>query len=167
MTTATVDSIALAAADLLAAAEAALATTDAGFAGQAFLNPGLPAFDTSCDFVCVWMGAENLAVSPGIPTAQNFRTGPRVNLVTLNVTSGRCLHTSRAGGVPSLAQKNQDAIVHMQDGQALWNEIGDAIADGLFKGTCRQITMQGMTAYTPQGGLGGWNLVVVVQIDGY
>jgi len=167
MTAATVDSIAIAAADLLAAAAAALAPTDVGFTGEAFLNPGLPAFDGNCDFVCVWMGGENLAASAGISSTQIFRTGPRVNLVTLNVTSGRCLHTSRAGGIPTLAEKTADAVVHMQDGQALWTQIGDAIADGLFDGTCRQVTMQGLTALTPQGGMGGWNLSLLVQIDGY
>jgi hypothetical protein len=167
VTVATVDSIAQAAQDLLDAAEAALQTTDAGFSGQAFLNPGLPAFDSACDFVCVWMGGEALAGQTVIPTSQQFRTGPRVNLVTLNVTAGRCVHVGTGQRPPTLAEKTADAVVHMQDGQALWVGVGDAISDGLFDGTCRQVWMQGLTAIVPQGQVAGWNLVVVVQIDGY
>lgn len=162
--TATVASIATAAQDLLDTAETALATTAAGFAGLAWLSPGMPAFDVECDFVAVWQGALGLAPSFAVPPSQVFRTGGRVHLVTLNVTTGRCV--SRASQ-PPVAAKNADAVKHMEDGQALFVGVGDAIADGLFDGVCKQILPPAMVAYTPQGGFAGWNLTVQVQIDGY
>lgn len=165
---ATVASVREAAAELLAAAEAALATTTRGAVALSWLNPGLPAFDCGRDFVCVWESGAAFVASAVIPTSQQFRTGPRVTVVTLNVTTGRCLHVGTTARPPSEAEKTADADVHMEDGQALWNNVGAAIAAGeLFDGTCKQVSLQGMTAYTPQGGLGGWNLVVSAQIDGY
>ena len=166
--TTTVASVFTAAQELLDVAEAALQTTDAGFTGSAFLNPGQPAFDVQCDFVCVWQSATNLAVPATIPASQIFRTGPRVNLVTFNVTNGRCIHSGSLKSGPTIAEKTGDAETHMQDGIALWNGITDALADGeLFQGVCSQLIVLGMTAYTPQGGIAGWNLVLQGQIDGY
>lgn len=165
--TTTVASIHEAAQLLLDTAEAALQTTAAGFTGEAYLSPGQPSFDTQCDFVCVWQSGLALAPSGIIPQSQLMRTGPRVDLVTLNVTNGRCLTVNAPMGVPPFTAQTADAVIHMEDAQALWVGISDALADGLLDGTCKQITLQGMTAYTPQGGVGGWNLVLVVQIDGY
>ena len=165
--TTTVASIHEAAQLLLNEAEAALQTTAAGFDGAAYLSPGQPSFDTQCDFVAVWQSGLALAPAGGIPTNQLMRTGPRVDLVTLNVTSGRCLNVNAPMGVPAFTVQTEDAVKHMEDAQALWVGISDALADGLLDGTCRQLILQGMTAYTPQGGVGGWNLVLVAQIDGY
>lgn len=168
MTTATVASVAEAAQALLDTAEAALATASGGPVTQAWMSPGMPAFDVQCDFVAVWEGAAAFASSGGIPASQQFRTGPRITIHALNVTTGRCLATGVGGRPPTVAQKTADAVKHMEDGQALWNGVSAEIAAGeLFGGTCSQITLQGMVAYTPQGGVGGWNLTVAVQIDGY
>lgn len=165
---ATIASIGQAAQAFLEASEAALATTTRGPVTRAWLNPGQPAFDVQCDFVCVWMGGENLAPGGAIPTSQQFRTGPRINLVTLYATTGRCVAVGTATRPPSDDEKTADALVQMEDGQALWNYVGAAISAGdLFDGTCRQISLQGMTAYTPQGGFAGFNLAALVQIDGY
>ncbi len=166
--TATVASVHQAAQALLDTAENALATTSAGFDGGTWLSPGFPSFDGQCDFVCVWQGATNFAASGLIPASQTFRTGPRIDLITLNVTAGRCLQVNFPQGIPSAEAKTEDAVKVMEDGQALWNGIGAEIAAGdLFDGTCKQISLTGMTALTPEGGMGGWNLVCVVQIDGY
>lgn len=167
MTAATVASIHEAAQLLLDTAEAALQTTAAGFGGATYLSPGSPSFDTQCDFVCVWQSGLALAASGLIPGSQLMRTGPRIDLVTLNVTNGRCLNVNAPMGVPPFTAQTADAVIHMEDAQALWVGISDALSDGMLDGTCKQITLQGMTAYTPQGGVGGWNLVIVVQIDGY
>lgn len=166
--TATVASVHQAALAFLDTVEAALQTTSVGFAGVTWLNPGFPALDGQCDFACVWQGATNFPPSGLIPSSQIFRTGPRIDLVTLNATFGRCVDVSAPLGIPLPAQKTADALVHMEDGQAVWVGVGDEIASGdLFDGTCKQIIMQGMNAITPDGGVSGWNLVVQVQIDGY
>lgn len=165
--TATVASVHEAAEALLDAAEDALATTAAGFDGVAWLNPGFPSFDGQCDFVTVWQSAINFAPTGLIPTSQTFRTGPRIDLITLNVTAGRCLQVNYPQGIPPADVKTEDAIKVMEDGQALWNGVSNAIVDGLFDGTCKQISLSGMTALTPEGGMAGWNLTVVVQVDGY
>lgn len=164
----TVAAIFEAAQELLASATAALESTEEGFSGVAYQAPGLPAFDFSCDFVVVWCSAITLARSGAIPATQRYRTGPRVNLVTMNVTSGRCTDTGTTKQPPTGGQQTLDAQVHVEDGLALWNHIGNEIASGdLLGGTCKQVALGTLTAYTPQGGVAGWNLPVTVQIDGY
>lgn len=154
--------------ELLAVAETALQSTDAGFDGQAYLNPGQPAFDGQCDFVTVWLGTFNLAPDFNFQTGQRFRTGPRVNLVTWNVTNGRCVDVGTGQTPPTVTAKDQDAAKHMQDGLALWNYVTQALQDSeLFQGVCSQLIIGTMTAYTPQGGMAGWNLTVQGQVDGY
>jgi len=161
-----VSAITTAAQALLDATVEALELTAAGFAGEAYLSPGLPAFDGQCDFVAVWMSAENLAAVPTIPSTQLYRTGPRIGLVTLNATVGRCLALKGRWGVPTGDDRLANATMHMEDAQAVWNHVGAEIADGLFDGTCKRVTILGLNALTPQGGFAGWNLVVQVQIDG-
>ncbi len=168
MTTASVASVHEAAAEFLNTVEAALQTTAVGFDGVTWLNPGFPSLDVQCDFATVWQGATNFATSAIIPSSQLMRTGPRIDLVTLNATFGRCVNVSAPMGIPLPAQKTADALIHMEDGQAVWVGVQDEIASGdLFGGTCKQITLQGLNAITPEGGVSGWNLVVLVQIDGY
>lgn len=164
--TVTVDLIHAAATNLLAVTVDALELTDAGFSGDSYLSPGQPAFDGQCDFAAVWVAGENLAASGLIPSTQIFRTGPRVSLVTLMATTGRCLALNGRGGVPTAADRADNAARHMQDGQALWNHVGEQIAAGALLRLCSSVTLLGMTAYVPQGGFAGWNLTVQAQIDG-
>lgn len=165
--TVVVDLIHLAAQDLLDATVAALDLTDAGFTGISYLSPGQPAIDGQCDFAAAWMAGENLASGGLIPTSQQYRTGPRINIVTLQAQTGRCLLLSGRGGVPLDTERAINARKHLEDGQALWNHIGDQIAAGELFSVCSQVSLPGMTAYTPQGGFAGWTLTVQVQIDGH
>lgn len=150
---------------LLAASVAALTLTTRGFNGVAYLTPGLPAFDFNCDFVVVWQGALALAPSATLPASQRMRTGPRVNEATLNVTVGRCARTGTDTRPPTPTQQQADALVHMEDSLTLWDHLTAEVAAGNLFSLCSRVTFGQMTAITPQGGLAGWNLPIVVQAD--
>ncbi len=176
MTVSTVASLHEIAQELLDAAEAAVADTVGGPVVEAFLSPGLPAFDRGCDIAVAWagqLGMEATApLAPAPAVGHRFQYGGWVNLPTLNVTVLRCVAVAQdqkgVYRVPSPDQLSADARKVMEDGWAIWNGVcRDILRGELFGGTCNDIKVQALIPVVPEGGLAGWTLNVAVELPGF
>lgn len=171
----TVASVHEAAQTLLETSALLLEPTVGGPVALTYLSPGLPAFDYACDQVIVWnSGIAEEFTSPLTPFPQ-IGQRPRlgwVNLVTLSVFAGRCIHVGQEArgqySPPGAELLTADSVKVMEDGWALWVGLHYAIRnEALFGGTCQDVQFRSMTPITPQGALAGWIVVVSFELGGY
>lgn len=152
-----------------------MTATVGGAPAIAYLNPGLPAFDSNCDQACVWNSSiteEQTSPLTPIPQVGDRPNLGWLNLVTLSVFAGRCIHvgSSSSGGYrpPKPSELTADAEKVMEDGWALWEGVHYAIREAdLFGGLCKDVKFAGITPITPQGALAGWILTVQFELAGY
>lgn len=164
-----------AAAELLATAEAVLATTVGGPVARAYLSPGLPALDYMCDQIAVWTGAigdETAGALSPTPVIGQRRRLAWIPLASITTMTARCIKTGKSTSKgytpPTIAELTADAEKTMEDGWALYNGYSTAIIqDGLLGGTCQDIKFTPMTPLDPQGGMAGWLLTLIVELNGY
>jgi hypothetical protein len=161
------------AAELLAATQAALATTTGGMIDRSFVSPGLPALDC-CPQCSVHVpqlaefGADiQLPQTPMTP-AHRTRTG-WVNGVTLVITVVRCGPTLKKNGdPPDPGPLSAAAQLVLEDAWAVWCDLHERHRDGsLFAGECRAVYIDPALAFVPQGTCVGWTLTVRAELDGY
>lgn len=160
---------------LLDVAYNAMSATVGGPPALKYISPGLPALDYQCDQVAVWaagIGDEQAGALSPQPVVGQRRRLAWVNLCTLNVLMGRCIHTGKStskGYTPPLeSELGEDGGKVMEDAWALWNAVSTAIVqDDLFGGVCQDIKLLSMTPLTPQGGVAGWVLTLSFQLPGY
>jgi hypothetical protein len=166
----TVDSLNDLCVQMLAAIEAALATTDAGVPGRQFVSAGTPAFDC-CPFFCVHSLTLGLAdTQPLFPPLEPAQRAHRasVNLAALHAYVIRCVPVSNDAGVPpAAADLTASGKAINQDGWAVWNHLKQAVRDKtLFPGTKTDVFFDGAVALDPAGGCGGWLFTVRVELGG-
>lgn len=79
----------------------------------------------------------------------------------------RCLDSSDDDeGNPSSAALDADAHGLLQDGWSLHQGLLSRYAAGTFLSACQALVVGNLTSVGPQGGLGGWQLLVQAQIEG-
>lgn len=155
---------------LLAAVEAALATTAAGVPGRQFVSPGTPAFDC-CPFFCVHPLILGLAdTRPLFPPLEPSQRPHRasINLVAFHAYVIRCVPVPNDNGdPPPAADLTASGRTISQDGFAVWDHLKKAVRAGsLFPGDLTDVFFDGGVQLDPAGGCGGWLFTVRVQLDG-
>lgn len=121
------------------------------------------------------------AISPGEPPADceqvtvhaatvgeaNVGKDSRTNQLALVVTVYRCVPTPDARMNPPSVEKIETAGAQTNaDVWALWNHLWNKIRAGCLLRKCRPVTMSAR-AKPQQGGFGGWQVTLGVQLDGY
>jgi len=158
------------AADLLSVCEAALVATTGGAIGRAYVSPGLPALD--CELIAVTCTGLMPKQSNSMPAGRLARD-PSVNMLAFAVTVTRDCQpvvANQYGGpnAPTVAQLQAAAQILSEDVWAIWNAIPAAARTGaLFEGRCSFLYLDQAFALAEQGGIGGWQIDVHTQIDGF
>lgn len=158
------------AAELLAAANTALATTAEGAITRAFVSPGIPALDC-----CPQLTVHATQIGEAGQLGQSPLGGGHhpqtqwVPLIGLMVTVVRCSPTTTDGGKVPTATALDDAAARVDaDAWAIWNEFWARFRDGtLMVGTCKVKYIDPALPLTPQGGCAGWTIPVRVEQDAY
>lgn len=142
-----------------------------GCPGRAYVAPGIPAFD--CEQLTVYAVAlaEEITspLSPNTATGQRHKFG-RINLVSFTVSIAReCVEVTDNNVPPSAEQEDLAARQVLCDARVLWESIyWRAKTNTLFGGD--RCSIRKMTASHPEdpsGGIGGWQIQLTVEIDGY
>ncbi len=158
--------------EFLAAAEAALETTDAGAPAITYISPGIPTFDYLCDTLCVYGATltedSTSPLNPPPSTGWRHRRG-RINLAGLTVVSARCGVTDASSSASVMAANLTAASrKSLEDGWAIWNVVTQKIKnDDLFGGACTDVHYDGGLVLTPQAGLVLWQMTLRIEIGGY
>ena len=127
---------------------------------RAFISHALPPMD--CDSLVVWTDTINA-------TAPNKGVCSVVSKWTVHVSRYKCVPTMDNDGNALPASEYQDSALDLaEEGASIWYGVIDAWSDGsLFDGLigCEAIDFtQGMRALVPQGGIGGWDLTIIVSL---
>jgi hypothetical protein len=162
--------------ELLAAAQAALATTPGGAIPRAFVSPGPPAWDCPPQLTVHAGGpmlADTLPLSPTLQPLHRIGGPGTVNLVALTITALRCAPTlTDTVDLPSVNDLNAASKLTCADAWALWNHLKTAKKNKtLFvddRGSAeREFTIDPAIALNIQGGVAGWQIQVRVELPGY
>ena len=169
VTASTVDTLGQYAAQVLAVAEDALSTTNAGVPDRTFLTAWPPAFDC-CPFLAVaTLPLREAPTSPlAPPEEQALRTRfGNVILAQYTIWAVRCAAQTPPGGdFPRTQDITEVALTVLQDGWALWNGIRHAHEDGdLFDG-CLGVHFDGAVSIPEQGGCVGVQMQIRASIPG-
>jgi len=129
-------------------------------AERSYIAHGRPAAD--CDSLVVW--TESIAA-----TQPNKNVCSIVSKWTLHVSRFKCVPTMDESGNALPAEDYQESALDLAlDGAAIWYGVIEAWIDGtLFDGAigCTEIDLtQGLSAIEPAGGMGGWDLVIIVTL---
>lgn len=160
-----------AATHLLDHAKQALATTPGGAIQRAFVTTCNPAFDC-CPQLTVHASsigqADTGPQNAPLDTYARAQMGS-VILATLVTTILRCVPTHYQEDLPHPAQITAASLVTYADAWAVWNWYSARHRAGtLFPGMpCRPYKLGVMTCINDQGGCGGWQVPLEVQLDGY
>lgn len=142
-----------------------------GAPARRYVAAGTPVVD--CDQVVVWMPTiDEVDTAPdGNQLAVGLRGQMgRVNLPSYTLMVVRCVpalpkqgrSTAPAVEVLSAAAKQTNA-----DAWVCWCGINTARKQGRFNDLCSSVAVGRATAMQTSGGLGGWQLPIYVQLDGY
>lgn len=158
--------------ELLAVAEAALATTDAGVPERSYVTFAVPVLDCPEQLtVDVRMIGTDVTSPTGPRQAQGHLTqyGHLVPIATFVITAVRCVPTVTEGGIIPLASDLQVAAkVIDEDGWAILNMLTQVISAGtLWGGRCTTIQRPNGTPVAGQGGSAGWTFSLTPMLDGY
>lgn len=158
--------------ELLVRANAALATTPAGAIARALVSIGEPAFDCCPQLSVHWPLVDKDTGSPNAAPFDRMHRlrGGSLNLVTVALTSIRCVPGPREDGQPpSAALLSASAAEVFADGWAMWNVLQRDLKDGLlWEGfPCREITLGPMLPIAPQGNCAGIRLTLSTSLGGY
>lgn len=157
------------AAELLAAAAAALATTASGAPGRQYVSISSPAYD--CEQLTVHYAiADKAPFNPAAGAGHHRLAGGSVNLVGFDVTVLRCVPVlDGSTNPPSPAELEAAALVHGVDGWTLWNYLQSRLRDDSLWGLwpCGELQMSPMLPINPQGGFAGTVLRLSARVDGF
>lgn len=150
----------------------AVATAPGGPLDYAFVSPGAPALD--CEQLVVWAGgpseADTLPLIPPLSPGHRTTVQGALHLINITCTVVRCVPTlDNNGRLPSVADVEAASQRTMGDLWAIWNFTRRRHGDGLlFTGLHdRELFMDPAYPLPLNGGLGGWQIPIRVQLDGY
>lgn len=160
-----------AAAELLDASAAALATTPGGAPGSRYVSMGPPVYDC-CDLLTVHAAETTPVVMAESGSQAMPQLRPAVPMVGLVVTALRCYPIIEGGvsiGVPNAATLGAVSRDLYGDGWTLLFYLrGLARSNRLFADRpCRAVAIGPLAPTPTQGGCAGWTVTVVVQVDGF
>jgi hypothetical protein len=168
---ATVDQLNDVAEAFLAAAVAALAMTDAGAPGRAFVSPGEPALDC-CGQCSVWnQTLSDVALAGGsgaLSPAKKINRGTQPTILLLIQTT-RCqigLGKLGEGELPKPEDLSATAQMTNQDVWALRCHLMSELRHGVLAQICSGAEYLGSQALVPQGGCVGWTTTFRYPIEG-
>lgn len=162
--------------DLLAACVESLDTIPSfapalgGAPERSFISPGIPVWDCCEQLTVHTEGVIEGDTAPGGNAAGRRATYTRVNLPVLTASITRCVPTAGGTTVEALPETTdlQDAAEQIHaDGWALWNHLFNMIRAGDLFALCDEVFWDGLRAFAPSGGCGGWSITFRVQLDGY
>jgi hypothetical protein len=160
------------AAELLAVAETALATTSGGVPARSYVTFAVPVLDCPEQLTVDVRMIGNDTVSPQSPRqAQGHLTqyGHLVPVATFTITATRCVPTvGQDGLLPLVTDLQAAARLIDQDGWAIFNTLTQVIQAGsLWGGRCTTIQRLNGVPVAGQGGTAGWTFSLTPMIDGY
>lgn len=166
-----------AAQELLGAAAAGLALSPGGAISYQAIWPGLPAFDCA-PALFVHAGGPSVGdtypLQPPLQPMQRIVDTGQVNLVLLTITVLRCVpvltQSQQSVLLPQPAALNASAEETMGDVWTLWNYLYEQHRSGaLFSSPSRrrEFSLDPAVAVRTSGGVGGWEMGVRFQLDGF
>lgn len=146
--------------------------TDAGAPERRFVSVGFPPVD--CPTLAVFVFP--VAPGPFAPTTSPgdvFRQAhpyPVLDMVTMQVQVWRCWPSTPGYATPK-APKPADydfaSRTLYTDAWQLYNAIREGFKQGLLGGPCKLERVDQAQPLQPNGGLGGFGVLVTVQLDGH
>lgn len=135
-----------------------------GAPSRAYVNNGVPVADCP-DQLVVWSSALREEPTGAEKEATSVLW---INAAEFHVQIFRCQPTPQNANtiIPATAL-TRAARQSNADAWALWNHLHNLRYAGLLFAKCERVRWDGMTAIEPSGGVGGWELVVRAQLDGY
>jgi hypothetical protein len=163
--------------EFLAACSEAVALAPGGPIGRVLVSPGPPAFDCP-EQLSVHVGGPVIApLEPtGFGGGQRDQLGRVVHLVQLTCTVLRCAPTLTNAGAgkwvpPTAAALTECAAITNGDLWSIWNHVRKLHREGsLFADSGerrREVDWQPAVSVPSQGASAGWQVGVVVRLDGY
>lgn len=163
--------------EYLDAVNGALALSVGGPISRTYVAPGPPAWD--CEQATVHVGgpleADTAPLAP--PLAMGLRTAVvgAVYMTNLTATVIRCVPTVEEKGNllhwPDPADMEAAAQATLADVWTIWAHIRTQWLDGLLftrpDGEPRDLILNPAVPLPTQGGYGGWQVEVLVQLDGW
>lgn len=158
---------------LSAAADALLDTPEGVAPDRQYVSLGIPPWD--CEQLTVHAGgpavvvADTLPLQPSLVPLQRVRTQGFVNIVVMTATVIRCMPvTDDSGNPPDTDDLAAAALQTYSDLWAVWNHVKAEVRAGtLFAGESREFGLDPVVPIGPEGGFGGWQIPVRVQLGGY
>lgn len=163
------------AAEYLEICNVALADTPGGQLDRRYVSVGLPAFDC-CDpgQLTVHVGgaleADTAPVAPALQAGHRIQTTGVVNMIVLTATVIRCVPVASTDGknVPTIVQLSAASEKIDADLWAIWNHLVHGKRTGVyFAPNERELVLEPAFAINTQGGCGGWQIPIRVQLSGY
>ena len=139
-----------------------------GAPGRSFVTHGRPVLDC-CDQLTVNVDSVIESPTGRVPgaTSKSFKAG-WTNLVALVATISRCIPVPDAqGNPPPVPQMELAARQLNSDNWALWNHVHNLVVAGSLFEDCGEVFFDGIRAFAPSGGCGGWTMVVRASLNGY
>lgn len=158
--------------EYLEACHTGLQDTAAGPPARYFISPGPPAWDC-CPQLSVHVGGPMLAdtfpLQPMLAPGHRVQTQGAVNLIALTATIIRCVPmVDDAGNLPQPAALDAASEIMCADLWAIWQFVKNGKRNGsLFQPNEREMFFDPAAAMNQQGGCGGWQITIRVQLDGY
>lgn len=162
------------ASEYLAACEQACAFAPGGAITRSFVSPGPPAFD--CSQLAVYVGgpidANTQPLSPPLAIGRRPSQTGAVHLVNLTCLVTRCVPVlGEEGEPPDPAAIEASAQETIGDVWSIWNTVRSLYRKKLIftrpDGIQRELFFDGALPLHPLGGIGGWQIPIRVQVDGY
>lgn len=150
--------VAVAALDTLPDADPALAPAP----DKQFTCTGTPIID--CEQVAVWTSLGDLEA--GLQRETNAAV-QSINWVTFTVMVARCLPKMQGKKAPSATALSANAKQTNADMWAVWCAVKQARKTGELSDLCSTLDLLNTSPLNPGGGYGGWQLPIVVQVEGY
>lgn len=158
--------------EYLEACVVALSDTPGGAPSFAFVSPGPPSWDC-CPMLTVHVGGpvegDTLPLQPQLGPSHRVARGIEVHLVLLTATILRCDPTiSEEGILPDPAAMTETAAQTNADVWAIWQYVRRAkYLNVLWGPKEREFRFEPAIPQKQQGGCCGWEIPVVVQLNGY
>lgn len=162
-------------AELLAAADSALALTIGGAIPRKFVSPGMPVFDCPPQLT-VHSGGPSMAdtapLSPWLQPGHRVHIGSIVDLAVLTITVARCTPTLKETAhkitFPNPADLDASAQEILNDVWVIWNHLVTLKKnETLFPPLQREMFFGAAVALRTSGGVAGWEIPIRVQLPGY
>lgn len=157
--------------EYLTACATAVASTPGGAPGRVYVSPGPPAWD--CEQLTVHVGgpavADTFPLQPSLAALHRVAVQGQVDLISLTATILRCVPTlTQQGKFPPDSALDAASQQTLADLWAIWNYVRRGKSTGaLFPPKEREFGFDPAISMNLQGGFGGWQVTIRVQLDGY